>query len=141
VNRTAKEALVDAMRSIAVAAEDETGLDGQVAGHFGRCQACVVVETSGGQIEGSRVVPNPHAQAHQPGQMPRFIQGLGVDAILAGGMGPRAINMFAQAGIDVATGLTGTVRDVVESYLRGELSGTVPCRHDHPNSCGGGHHE
>jgi predicted Fe-Mo cluster-binding NifX family protein len=141
VDRTIKEAEVDETKSIAVAAEDETGLDGQVAGHFGRCQAYVVVKASGGQIEGSRVVPNPHAQAHQPGQMPRFIQGLGVDAILAGGMGPRAINMFAQAGIDVATGLTGTVRDVVESYLRGELSGTVPCRHDHPNSCGGGHHE
>ena len=93
--------------NIAVAAEDETGLDGQVAGHFGRCRAYVVVETAGGEIRGDRVVPNPHAEAHQPGQMPRFIQGLGVDAILAGGMGPRAINMFSQFGIDVATGLTG----------------------------------
>ena len=140
MNRTAKEAHVSEIKSIAVAAEDEVGLDGQVAGHFGRCRAYVVVETAGGEIRGDRVVPNPHAEAHQPGQMPRFIQGLGVDAILAGGMGPRAINMFAQAGIDVATGLTGTVRDVVGSYLRGELSGTVPCRHDHPSSCGGGHH-
>lgn len=127
--------------NIAVAAEDEAGLDGQVAGHFGRCPAYVVVETVGGEIRGGRVVPNPHAQAHQPGQMPRFIQGLGVDAILAGGMGPRAINMFSEYGIDVATGLTGRVRDVVGSYLRGELSGTVPCRHDHPSSCGGGHHQ
>jgi predicted Fe-Mo cluster-binding NifX family protein len=72
--------------------------------------------------------------------MPRFIQGLGVDTILAGGMGPRAIDMFSRFGIDVATGLTGTVRDVVESYLRGEVSGTVPCRHDHADGCGG-HHE
>lgn len=128
-------------RSIAVAAEDEAGLDGQVAGHFGRCRAYVVVETVGEEIRGTRVVANPHAEAHQPGQMPRFIQGLDVDAILAGGMGPRAINMFSEFGIDVATGLAGRVRDVVGSYLRGELSGTVPCRHDHPNSCGGGHHE
>jgi len=127
-------------RSIAVAAEDEAGLDGQVAGHFGRCRAYVVVDTAAGQIQANRIVPNPHAQAHQPGQMPRFIQGLGVDAILAGGMGPRAIDMFSRFGIDVATGLTGTVRDVVESYLRGELSGTVPCRHEHADSCGG-HHE
>jgi predicted Fe-Mo cluster-binding NifX family protein len=80
-------------------------------------------------------------ETHQPGQVPRFIQGLGVDAILAGGMGPRAINMFSQFGIDVATGLTGRVRDVVGGYLRGEVSGTVPCGHDHPRSCGGGHHE
>jgi predicted Fe-Mo cluster-binding NifX family protein len=72
--------------------------------------------------------------------MPRFIQGLGVHAILAGGMGPRAIEMFSRFGIDVATGVAGTVRDAVGSYIRGEISGTVPCRHDHPDSCGG-HHE
>jgi predicted Fe-Mo cluster-binding NifX family protein len=127
-------------KNIAVAADDEAGLDGQVAGHFGRCPAYVVVETEGAEIRGGRVVPNPHAQAHQPGQMPRFIQGLGVHAILAGGMGPRAIDMFSRFGIDVATGVAGTVRDAVDSYIRGEISGTVPCRHDHPDSCGG-HHE
>jgi len=132
---------VDETRSIAVAAEDETGLDGQVAGHFGRCRAYVVVETAGGQIQESRVVPNPHFEAHEPGQVPQFIKGLSVDAILAGGMGPRAINIFSQFGIDVATGLSGTVRDAVSGYLRGEVSGTVPCNHDHPRSCGGGHHE
>jgi len=132
---------MDETRSIAVAAEDETGLDGQVAGHFGRCRAYVVVETAGGQIQESRVVPNPHLEAHEPGQVPQFIKGLSVDAILAGGMGPRAINIFSQFGIDVATGLSGTVRDAVGGYLRGEVSGTVPCNHDHPRSCGGGHHE
>ncbi len=132
---------MDEVRSIAVAAEDETGLDGQVAGHFGRCRAYVVVQAVGCQIQESRVVPNPHLEAHQPGQVPRFIQGLGVDAILAGGMGPRAVNVFSKYGIDVATGLTGSVRDVVAGYLRGEVSGTVPCGHDHPRSCGGGHHE
>jgi predicted Fe-Mo cluster-binding NifX family protein len=132
---------VEEMRSIAVAAEDESGLDGRVAGHFGRCPAYVVVEALGQEIRGSRVVANPHVETHQPGQVPRFIQGLGVEAILAGGMGPRAVAMFAEYGIDVATGLVGTVRDVVGGYLRGEVAGTVPCGHDHPSSCGGGRHE
>lgn len=127
-------------RSIAVAAEDETGLDGQVAGHFGRCRAYVVVETRGRQLQGSRVVANPHGETHRPGQVPRFIQGLGVDAVLAGGMGTGAVDMFSRFGIDVATGLSGRVRDVVGSYLRGEVSGTVPCGRDHPDSCGGGRH-
>lgn len=128
---------MDQVRRIAVAADDETGLDGQMAGHFGRCRAYVVVETVEGRIRGSRVVPNPHVEAHQPGQVPRFIQGLGVDAILAGGMGPRAVNMLSQFGIDVATGLTGRVCDVVGGYLRGEVSGTAPCGRDHPRRCEG----
>jgi predicted Fe-Mo cluster-binding NifX family protein len=132
---------VEQTRSIAIAAEDEAGLDGRVAGHFGRCRAYVVVEAVGDEIRESRVVPNPHVETHRPGEVPRFIQGLGVDAILAGGMGPRAISMFSQFGIDVATGFTGRVRDVVGGYLRGEVSGTVPCGHDHPRSCGGAHHD
>jgi predicted Fe-Mo cluster-binding NifX family protein len=131
---------VERARSIAVAAADESGLDGQVAGHFGRCPAYVVVRAVGGEIESARVVRNPHFETHEPGQVPRFIQGLGVEAILAGGMGRRAVSLFETMGIDVASGLIGSVRDVVGGYLRGELSGTVPCGQDHPHSCGGGHH-
>jgi predicted Fe-Mo cluster-binding NifX family protein len=56
--------------------------------------------------------------------------------IIAGGMGPRAIEMFHGFGIDVATGATGTVSTVLGAYLRGEHRGVVPCAHDHPESCG-----
>ena len=135
-----KEVIVEQTRMIAVATDDERGLEGQVAEHFGRCPAYVVVKATGREIQDAQVVPNPHFQTHQPGQVPRFVRGLGVDAILAGGMGPRAIDLFSQFGIEVATGVTGSVRDVVGAYLRGDASGTVPCAHDHPDSCGGGHH-
>jgi hypothetical protein len=65
--RHGKEERVDRTRNIAVAAEDEAGLDGRVAGHFGRCRAYVVVEIVGDEIRGSRVVVNPHVETHQPG--------------------------------------------------------------------------
>jgi predicted Fe-Mo cluster-binding NifX family protein len=52
--------------------------------------------------------------------------------MIAGGMGPKAIDFFHQFGIDVVTGAQGRVRDVVEAYLRGEISGIIPCEHqDH----------
>jgi predicted Fe-Mo cluster-binding NifX family protein len=69
--------------------------------------------------------------------MPGFIHGLGADVILAGGMGPRAVDMFHAYGIEVATGAVGNVRKVLEAYLRGEVRGIVPCAHDHEDSCGG----
>ena len=127
-------------RALAVAAEDELGLDGRVAGHFGRCPAYVVVNTVGDQIQDARVVRNPHFHHHEPGQVPQFVRSLEVDAILAGGMGPRAVDMFSQFGIEVATGIEGTVREAVGEFLSGRLKGTVPCNHDHPDSCGGSHH-
>ena len=133
-------------RVIVVAAEDACGFDGEVSAHFGRCPFFLLAEANGTTATVSEVVPNPYHGAHQPGAVPRFIRGLGADVIIAGGMGPRAIEMFHGFGIDVATGATGTVTTVLGTYLRGEHRGVVPCAHDHPDSCGGhghgmkGHH-
>lgn len=85
----------------------------------------------------SKVEPNPFYGNHQPGQMPAFIRDLGANVILAGGMGPRAIDLFMNYEIEVATGAVGNVRNVLNAYLRGNIKGIVPCAHDHPDSCGG----
>jgi len=128
---------MEAKRVIAVAGEDDRGLDGEVSQHFGRCPAYVLVETEGGRVTGARVERNPHFGDHQPGQMPVFIRSLGPQVVIAGGMGPRAVDMFSEFGIEVVTGAGGNVRRVVEAYLRGEIRGIVPCAHDHPDACGG----
>jgi len=124
-------------RVVAVATEDDKVLDGEVSMHFGRCRYYTLVEVEDNRIGDARCVENPHFNNHQPGVMPSFIQGLGADVILAGGMGPKAVHMFHGFGMDVATGAVGTVGKVVEAYLNGLVSGTVPCNHDHDDSCGG----
>lgn len=131
------------MKRIVVAAEDSRGLDGEVSAHFGRCPYYVVVEVDPkadddylGEV---KVVENPHYNRHQPGIMPKFIKSLGAEVIIAGGMGPRAIDMFLAMDVEVATGALGVVGKVVQAYLRGEVRGVVPCAHDHPESCGGHH--
>jgi predicted Fe-Mo cluster-binding NifX family protein len=122
---------------VAVASEDDRGLSAEVAMHFGRCPFYTLVEVEEGRTLTSRTVPNPHFGQHQPGVMPRFIHGLGAQVILAGGMGPRALQLFQGFGMDVVTGAIGRVDKVVEAYLNGSISGIVPCQHDHPESCGG----
>jgi predicted Fe-Mo cluster-binding NifX family protein len=122
-------------RLIAVAAEDDRGLGGQVSGHFGRCPYYVLVEADGDTVAGSRVVANPYFDLHRPGLMPRFIRDLGANVIIAGGMGPKAIDIFHGFGIDVATGATGAVEEVLGAYLRGDHRAVSPCAHDHPESC------
>lgn len=124
-------------RLIAIAAEDTRGFEGQVSAHFGRCPYYVLAEVTGTMATISRVVPNPHSNAHQPGVMPRFINDLGADVIIAGGMGPRAINMFHDFDIAVSTGDVGTVEEVLGAYLRGERSGRAPCSGPHRGGCGG----
>ena len=121
---------------IAIAAEDHLGLDGEVSAHFGRCPAYVLARVAGGAILDTEVVANPHFNHHRPGVAPQFIHGLGADVILAGGMGPRAVDLFHSVGIEVATGAVGRVGAVLDAYLRGDVRGIVPCAHDHPESCG-----
>ncbi len=124
------------IRVIAIASLDDKGLEGEVSGHFGRCPFYTLALTREGFASDAKVVPNPHYASHVPGQMPKFIKSLGADVILAGGMGPRAIRMFEDFGIEVVTGTMGTVGKVLDVYLAGKLTGIVPCQHDHAESCG-----
>jgi predicted Fe-Mo cluster-binding NifX family protein len=122
---------------IVIAADDDKGLDGQVSMHFGRCPYYVLADVENGKVVACNIEENAHFGSHVPGQMPAYIRDLGADVILAGGMGPQAVNLFQSYGIDVATGAAGNVNNVLEAYLAGEFKGTEPCHHDHPESCGG----
>ncbi len=127
------------VRRIAIAADDRRGLEGAVSAHFGRCPAFVLVEADGDRIVSHQVVDNPHFAAHTPGAVPAFIASTGANVIIAGGMGPRAVAMFNQSGIEVATGASGRVGDALDAWMKGHLQGIVPCAHDHADSCGGHH--
>jgi len=98
--------------------------------HFGHCQEFVLidVDVEKKEIIGSKVLPSPE---HQPGLLPKWLQEQGANLIIAGGMGMRAQNLFAEAGIDV---LVGAPSDdpvaVVNSYLNGTLeTGSNVCDH------------
>jgi predicted Fe-Mo cluster-binding NifX family protein len=113
---------------IAVSAENKSGLDSVVSPHFGRCPHYILVDVKGHDVTGIEEVDSPFYGHHQPGQVPGFINSLGADVMLAGGMGGRAIMFFEQYGIEGVTGAYGTVRQSVERYLGGQLKGAAPCK-------------
>ncbi|MFQ6094411.1 MAG: NifB/NifX family molybdenum-iron cluster-binding protein [bacterium] len=117
------------MTRIAFACEDDTDLESELNAHFGRCPYYTVVEVAGSEIVKSEVVKNPYFNNHQPGVIPNFIRSQNVNVMIAGGMGPRAIDLFNQFGIEVATGVQGKVKDVTAAYLNGRISGVFPCDH------------
>ncbi|MBP7127250.1 NifB/NifX family molybdenum-iron cluster-binding protein [Myxococcota bacterium] len=134
---------MSASRLIALPVEEERGLDSEICPHFGHAPAFALVEVEGDRIGTCSIVANPMAEQHQPGMLPRFVQSLGANVLLAGGMGPRAVDLLRHFGIEVATGAEGRVRDAVTAFLAGRLSGTSPCNHGHHagGGCGGhGHH-
>ena len=112
---------------IAVSADSKQGIDSVVSPHFGRCPHFVLVDLDGDNVGEVREVDNPYYGNHQPGQVPGFIESLGANVMLTGGMGGRAIMFFEQYGIEGVTGAYGTVRQSVERYLGGQLKGAAPC--------------
>ena len=116
-------------KKIAVASNDHMGLNSEVSSHFGRCPYYTLVEVEDDEIKKVTNVENPYYVSHgQPGLAPNFIKQQGAQVIIAGGMGPRAIEFFNQLGIEAVTGASGRVADVVNSYLKGDLQGGGPCR-------------
>ena len=123
------------MIKIAVSANEDNGLDSAVSPHFGRCPYFALVDVDGRAIQAIETIPNPYYGQHQPGQVPGFIRSQGVDVMLTGGMGGRAVGFFEQYGIQPVTGAAGTVRNALEQFLNGDLGAAAPCRegleHDH----------
>ncbi len=112
---------------IAISADDPNGLEAVVSPHFGRCPYYVLVDVVEGQIAAIQAIENPYFRQHVPGVVPEFIRRQGVDVMLTGGMGRRAVTFFEQFGIEPVTGASGTVRHALSQYLGGDLTGAEPC--------------
>jgi predicted Fe-Mo cluster-binding NifX family protein len=101
---------------------------GKLTAHFGHCQEFAFVDVEGNKIKNKEtLVPPPR----EPGVLPRWPHELGTNVIIAGGMGARALGLFAQSGIKVLTGAPSlTPEELVQQYLDNSLpTGANVCDH------------
>ena len=107
----------------------------QVAGHFGHCENFNIYDTADGAIVSAQSIPNP---GHRPGFLPNFLGDMGVEVIIAGGMGGGAVEIFNERHIEVIVGAQGDAREMVERYLQGQLqsTGSICHEHQHAGECG-----
>ena len=91
-----------------------------VSAHFGRCPSFTIVEIDNGKLINRQTIANP---GHHPGFLPQFLHEKGVNYIIAGGMGPRAEGLFAQAGIQIIVGVSGNIDEVIDKIIKGRLEG------------------
>ncbi len=93
-----------------------------VSEHFGRAPFFTVLNFEGKELLGVEVVPNTGEHFGGAGQPADNILRLKPDALIAFGMGPRAINIFQQACVAVLRANATKVREVVEAYKKGSLT-------------------
>ena len=104
-------------------------LESSIDDRFGRCRYFIIVETDDMIYE---VIENTNADLSTSAgiQSASLVASKGVDAVITGNCGPKAMQVFAATTIKVILGQHGTIKDVVEKFKSGDLSpstrGNVP---------------
>ena len=95
--------------------------DGRLSPHFGHCERFTLIDVD---TAANKIVKREDIEAppHEPGLLPAWLAQRGATVIIAGGMGQRAQDLFAQNGIRV---LVGAPAEVPEALVLDYLSGTL----------------
>ncbi|MBW2650946.1 MAG: P-loop NTPase, partial [Deltaproteobacteria bacterium] len=105
-------------------------VEGHLSAHFGHCEEFAIfdVDLEAKKIIGQERAPSP---PHEPGLLPRWLGEKGVNVIIAGGMGSRAQELFAERGITVSVGASSDDPEkLIMAYMDNalELGGNI-CDH------------
>jgi predicted Fe-Mo cluster-binding NifX family protein len=104
-------------------------LESTIDERFGRCRYFIILETDDMRYE---VIENTNADLSTSAgiQSASLVASKGVEAVITGNCGPKAMQVFAATTIKVITGQHGIIKDVVEKFKKGALNpstrGNVP---------------
>jgi len=96
-------------------------LESPVDPRFGRSQYFAIVDPETAEFE---AIENPSTNAMGGAgiQSAQLIAGKNVKIVLTGNVGPNAFQTLQAAGIKIATGIKGSVKEVIEKYKKGEIT-------------------
>ncbi len=102
----------------------------KLSAHFGHCEEFAMVDVDEQTKEISNIV-KLQPPGHQPGVLPQWLNEQQADIIIAGGMGQRAQQLFAQNNIKVVIGASDQAPEqLVKAYLNDTLeTGDNICDH------------
>lgn len=108
---------------IAISATGDN-LDCMVNPLFGRCQYFIIINPDTMDFE---AIPNESTIVTGGAgiQAAQSIAHKDIDGLLTGDIGPNAFQTLSVTGIEVITGVNGTVREAVEQYKSGTLKSTM----------------
>ena len=111
------------MKRIAIPLEN-----GRLCSHFGHCEQFAIIDVENNTITGEELLTPP---PHEPGLLPAWLAQKGVTDVIAGGMGQRALDLFAAQNINVNVGAqTKKPGDLVNEWINKTLqTGANVCDH------------
>ncbi len=107
---------------ICITSEGKT-LDSKVDPRFGRCQNFILVNPD--TLEFEAIENSNINQAGGAGiQSGQLMASKGIKAVLTGNVGPNAFQTLNAGGIDIYTGVSGSVKEAIEAYKSGKFKKT-----------------
>ena len=95
-------------------------IDADVDSRFGRCPYFVIVNSE--TMEFNAISNASSSAAHGAGiQAAQTVAKMGVKVVITGNVGLNAFNVLSAAGIKIVTGASGSVREAVEMYKKGQF--------------------
>lgn len=98
-------------------------LDANVDPRFGRCKHFLIIDTDSMNAE---PISNESMTAFGGAgiQAAQTVAKKDVDVVITGNIGPNAFQTLRAAGIEIITGASGNVKEVVEKFKKGEFKKT-----------------
>ena len=106
---------------IAVTAKG-TDLDAEVDPRFGRAPYIIIVDPESLDFEAVDNSENVNALKGAGIQAASLICDKGAEVLLTGYCGPKAFDTCQAAGIKVANDISGTIRDAINLFKKGEIT-------------------
>jgi predicted Fe-Mo cluster-binding NifX family protein len=97
----------------------EGGMQEAICQHFGRAPTFTVVDLDTKTVQ---VLTNISEHRGGSGLPTDQLKGQGFQVMIVGGLGPKAIQNFAEQRVEVFVGATGTVNDAIADWREGLLT-------------------
>lgn len=103
---------------IVVPTDNKDGLKAEVAQHFGRCSTYTFLDENGNVME---IIDNTSEHMGGKGLPPELMKRHGACILLCRGLGPRAIDLCGELGIEVYVTDAETVKDMFDLWRNKKL--------------------
>ncbi|MFH0944302.1 MAG: NifB/NifX family molybdenum-iron cluster-binding protein [Planctomycetota bacterium] len=97
-------------------------LDAEVDPRFGRCAYLMLVDAKSRTILSAERNEYANAAGGAGTRTARRAVDLNAEVILTGKIGPKALEVLQECGVRYCTGASGSVRDALDAFARGDLS-------------------